>query len=91
MKKLTELPNIGKILLAKLHKIGMTNEQELRELGCEKTLLSIATTDTESVCLNMLYALEGAIQGIRWHHLGINRKQELKKFYQLNFYFSQIE
>ncbi len=28
-----------------------------------------------SACLNRLYALEGDIQGIRWHHLS----QEIKK------------
>ena len=28
----------------------------------------------------MLYALEGAIQGIRWHCLDKVRKQELKEF-----------
>jgi DNA transformation protein and related proteins len=29
----------------------------------------------------MLFALEGAIQGIRWHNLDKNRKTELTEFY----------
>ncbi|MBT3209955.1 MAG: hypothetical protein HN704_13745 [Bacteroidetes bacterium] len=31
----------------------------------------------------MLYALEGAIQGIRWHGLDKNRKEELKEIYRM--------
>jgi len=31
----------------------------------------------------MLYALEGAIQGIRWRGLEQGRKQELKEFYRM--------
>jgi hypothetical protein len=30
----------------------------------------------------MLYALEGAIQGIRWHDLDKFRMQELNEFFQ---------
>lgn len=28
-----------------------------------------------------LYAIEGAIQGIRWHNLEKSRKEELKEFF----------
>ncbi|WP_404813547.1 TfoX/Sxy family DNA transformation protein [Clostridium bowmanii] len=31
--------------------------------------------------MNRLYALEGAIQGIRWYNLSKEIKNELKKFY----------
>ncbi len=30
----------------------------------------------------MLYALEGAIEGIRWYSLSNDIKQELKEFYK---------
>ncbi|MBX4260419.1 TfoX/Sxy family protein (plasmid) [Clostridium estertheticum] len=30
----------------------------------------------------MLYAIEGAIEGIRWHYLSDDIKQELKVFYK---------
>ncbi len=32
----------------------------------------------------MLCALEGAIQGIRWHGLSKERKEELKQFLKMN-------
>jgi DNA transformation protein len=31
----------------------------------------------------MLYAIEGAIQGIRWHDLEDSRKRELKEFFRM--------
>lgn len=83
MKSLTDLPNIGRILADKLNEIGITNEQELKETGSENAIIRIDTIENSGVCINMLYALEGAIQGIRWHILSNEKKQELKEFYRL--------
>ena len=82
MKNLTDLPNIGKILAGKLNRAGITSEQQLKETGSENTIVKIATLENSDVCIDMLYALEGAIQGIRWHGLSEERKQELKDFYR---------
>ena len=83
MKTIEELPNIGKTLAEKLKNIGVTNELELVELGSENAIIKIATLENNGACLNMLYALEGAIQGIRWHGLAVDRKQELKEFFRV--------
>ena len=83
MSSLTELPNIGKTLAVKLNLIGIKNEQELKQLGSENAVIKIATIENSGACINMLYALEGAIQGIRWHGLDKDRKQELKEFYRM--------
>jgi len=84
MKLLTNLPNIGKTLAVKLNQIDVTNLQELKEIGSENAIIKIATIENSGACLNMLYAIEGAIQGIRWHSLSIERKQELKEFYNIS-------
>lgn len=84
MKKLIELPNIGKTLAKKLNNIGILNEQDLKQLGSEKALIKIATIENSGACINMIYALEGAIQGIRWHALDKERKLELKEFYKMS-------
>ena len=81
MNTLTDLPNIGKILAAKLNTIGIHNEQELKQMGSKNTIIKIDTIENSGVCINMLYALEGAIEGIRWHGLSKERKHELKEFY----------
>jgi DNA transformation protein len=83
MKELSELPNIGKTLAEKLNAIGINNERELKEVGSKKAIVKIDTIENSGACINMLYALEGAIQGIRWHGLSEVRKEELKDFYYL--------
>lgn len=81
---LTQMPNIGITLAEHLHLAGIKNPEELRSLGSEKAFLRIQALMPDA-CLSQLYALEGAIQGIRWHSLDHGRKEELRHFYnQLN-------
>jgi DNA transformation protein and related proteins len=82
MNELTKLPNIGKTLAEKLIKAGITNEQELKMTGSENAIIKISTIENSGVCINMLYALEGAIEGIRWHNLDKLRMHELNEFFQ---------
>lgn len=44
--------------------------------------LKIKTIYPEEACINMLYALEGAIQNIRWHKLEKDVEAELLEFYR---------
>lgn len=83
MHELTELPNIGKTLSEKLQRIGIKSENDLKKIGSENAIIKISTLDNHGACLNMLYALEGAIQGIRWHNLDKAKKQELKEFFDM--------
>ena len=76
MKELTELPNIGKVLSQKLKEVDIKTPGELISVGSENAFIRIKTVDPDA-CINMLYALEGAIQGIRWHNLTSERKTEL--------------
>jgi DNA transformation protein len=72
--------NIGKTLSEKLIEAGIDSIQELKTTGSENAFIRIRTIDS-SACLNMLYAIEGAIQDIRWHDLERARKDELKDFF----------
>jgi len=83
MKSLSDLPNIGKTLEKKLIEVGISTPEELINTGSENALLRIRAID-ETACFNMLCALEGAIQGIRWHGLSKERKEELKQFLKMN-------
>jgi len=78
---LTDLPNIGATLANKLTKVGISTPEDLINTGSEQAIIRIASLENSGACINMLYALEGAIQGIRWHGLDAGRKQELKEFY----------
>jgi DNA transformation protein len=72
--------NIGSTLSDKLLSAGIDSIDQLKSAGSEDTFIRIRTIDP-SACLNMLYALEGAIQDIRWHDLDLSRKNELKDFF----------
>lgn len=74
-------PNIGIKLAEHLNQVGINNRRDLEELGAENAFIRIKTLDPMA-CINTLYALEGAVQNIRWHHLPSNRKLELLDFFQ---------
>lgn len=80
MGQLCKLPNIGSKLEVQLNEVGIETVEQLKKVGSKQAWLDIKSKDS-SACINRLYALEGAIQGIRWHSLSIEVKNELKEFY----------
>jgi len=80
IKELTQLPNIGKVVAEKLIQVGINTPEELISTGTEQAFIRLQTID-ETACLSMLQAIEGAVQGIRWHDLPKERKEELKEFF----------
>jgi len=79
---LNSLPNLGKKLVEKLKMVGIETPEDLKNMGSENAFIKLSTIDSDA-CLNMLYALEGAIQGIRWYALSESKKSELKVFYNM--------
>ncbi len=80
MGNLAKLPNIGAELEKQLLDVGITTEEELRSVGSREAWLRILQRNP-SACIMRLMALEGAIQGIRWHNLDNTTKESLKEFY----------
>lgn len=81
MGTLTSLPNIGQTLARQLEEVGIATEEELRRVGSREAWMRILARDP-SACLSRLSALEGAIQGERWHNLTPEVKLGLKTFCQ---------
>lgn len=82
MEDLTKLPNIGLVLAEKLNSIGVHSHADLAEMGSVEALIRIGQTDPTAFA-NMLYALEGAIVGVRWHSLPKEAREKLKaEFYK---------
>lgn len=81
MGNLTKLPNIGNELEMQLNVVGINTFDELVDCGSTEAWLKIRDVDP-SACINRLMALEGAIQGIRWHDLPAKDKAYLKDFYE---------
>lgn len=80
MSELSKLPNIGFVLDEQLLQVDIDTPEKLKEIGSKQAWLSIRSIDP-SACYSRLCALEGAIEGIRWHYLSNEVKQELKDFY----------
>ena len=83
MGELQKLPNIAEKLEAQLIEVGVPTIDALKQTGSREAWLRIAAIDP-SACYMRLCALEGAIQGVRWHHLNDSTKKEMKAFYELN-------
>jgi len=80
MGELTTLPNIAEKLDAQLAAVGVKTIADLKAVGSHEAWLRILAADP-SACLMRLSALEGAIQGVRWHRLDDGTKASLKEFY----------
>jgi DNA transformation protein and related proteins len=82
MEKLSDMPNIGSTLEKKLMKVDILDPETLKQLGSKEAFIRIRNID-DTACLNMLCALEGAVQGMRWHGLSPEDKKDLKDFFQI--------
>ena len=74
---LSALPNIGAVLAEELEKAGIRSPEQLRDIGSVQAAARIASGDKEA-CYNLLFALEGAIRGVRWHSMPKAERAELK-------------
>jgi DNA transformation protein len=83
LEDLTKLKNIGPTLAQKLQGIGVESLEDLKKLGSIEVVLQIRVKDL-SACYNMLYAIEGAIQGIRWHNIPKMDKAKLKAEFDIS-------
>ena len=81
MDELTRLPNIGPVLAAKLKQIGVYSFDQLVEIGSVEAMLRIGEGH-EAGCDNMLYALEGAVRGIRWHDIPKDDRKKIKSHFR---------
>ncbi len=81
MNKLSDLPNVGKVLEQNLIAVGIQTPEQLREIGSKEAFVRIRLNADPGACLHMLYGIEGAVRGVRDTLLDAETKQELKAFY----------
>ncbi|MGN1030937.1 MAG: TfoX/Sxy family protein [Butyricicoccaceae bacterium] len=81
MGELSRLPNIGKKVEEQLNQVGICTFEELKAIGAEQAWLRIQAIDP-SACIHRLFALEGALQGVKKTQLPETRRKELKEFYE---------
>ncbi|WP_294406023.1 TfoX/Sxy family protein [uncultured Clostridium sp.] len=83
MGQLSKLPNIGAVVEEQLNSVGIKTYEQLKKAGSREAWLKIKAIDP-TACIHRLYALEGAIEGIKKNQLSPEIKTELKEFYNLN-------
>ncbi|MFA5046634.1 MAG: TfoX/Sxy family protein [Paludibacter sp.] len=79
---LSKQPNIGKDTETKLIQVGINSYAELKAVGTEQAFLRLQTLDP-GACIQLLYGLEGAIEGIPATRLPAEKKQELREFHRM--------
>lgn len=82
MEQLTDLPNIGPVLAEELKQVGIDTPEALREAGAEAAWLRIRLQVDSGACLHKLQALAGVEAGIPKKELAVERKAQLKAFFQ---------
>ena len=81
MAKLSELPNIGEVMEKRLANVGIYDVETLIKMGSKGAFIKLRILEGDT-CFCSLCGLEGAIQGVRWHHLSSEIKEDLKKFFK---------
>ncbi|MDF2822272.1 MAG: TfoX protein [Clostridiales bacterium] len=77
---LSDLINISEVIEEKLVESGIETPERLKELGSKLAFVQMREK-YPTACKNILFALEGAIQGIRWFRLTDEEKDILKDFF----------
>lgn len=76
--ELQELRNLGKTSAQWLHAVGIHSAADLRRLGAVNAYRAVRTRGFRASKV-LLYAIEGALQGIHWSDLPAERKEALNK------------
>ncbi|HQI79139.1 MAG TPA: TfoX/Sxy family protein [Petrotogaceae bacterium] len=79
--KLSETQNIGAVFETLLIRVGIHDSTELLDAGSKEAFKKIKNIEGQA-CINMLFALEGAVQGKRWHKLSQQEKEDLRFFFR---------
>lgn len=81
LKDLMDLKNVDEGLAEKLYQIRVRNAADLRCLGAVRAFTRIRLEVDPGAGLHMLYALEGAVKGLRAADLDQAQCRSLRIFY----------
>ncbi|MDA3820751.1 MAG: TfoX/Sxy family DNA transformation protein [Candidatus Delongbacteria bacterium] len=80
MTKLSESLNIGKVLELKLENVGISSLEELKKVGSEEAFSRVKQID-KNAGRSILFSIDGAVQGVKWHEIPEDRKDKLRAFF----------
>ena len=77
--ELASLCNLGPVSARWLESAGIHTEAELRAIGAIEAFRRVAINRAGDVSMNLLYALDGALRGVRWDKLPPHVRVELRE------------
>jgi DNA transformation protein len=77
--ELAALWNLGPVSAGWLEAAGIRTAAELHRLGAVEAFRRVAIHRLGDVSFNLLYALEGALRGVRWDHLPVEQRAALRR------------
>lgn len=77
--RLKDLPNLRLATERMLKKAGIHSVDQLQQTGAVDAYQAIRQSHSSDVSLELLWALEGAIEGKHWSVIPPSRREELKK------------
>ena len=77
--ELASLWNLGAVSAGWLEAAGIRTEADLRALGAVEAFRRVAFHRSGDVSMNLLYALEGALRGVRWDLLPAAERAALRR------------
>jgi len=78
---LADLPNLGPKLIRELESIHIASTEAFRSRGALRSAILLVDQGFD-VCASKLYALEGAIRGVRWHDIPQEERRGLWDAFQ---------
>jgi DNA transformation protein len=66
---LEQLPNLGPVSARRLRAVGVQSAEDLRRLGPVEAYVRLKQMFSAEVSTLTLYALHGAVAGVRWYEL----------------------
>ncbi len=77
-RPLQELTNLGRISARQLADVGIASESALREVGAIAAFARLRHHFGRAINYNYLYALDGALKGVRWDVMSESEREMLR-------------
>ncbi len=79
MTPITSLMNLGEKTAGWLASIGIETAEDLADYGVVEAYLQLKRMHPRRVSVNVLYALQGALLGVKWNLLPETLKDDLRQ------------
>ncbi len=77
-RELERMVNLGPVSAGRLRAVGVGSPADLRRVGAVEAYLRLRRRFPVEVTLISLYALHGALVGVRWHELSPEARAALR-------------